>query len=301
MPKERAAKARDLREVQSYIGVFDSGVGGLTVLKELKRSLPNESFVYLGDTARTPYGSRADETIIRYSLECANFLTNNFNVKLAVIACNTASAVAEARVKAESRCPVIGTIQQAAALAAESTRIGKIGVIGTEATIASGVYQKELKKLDSSLKIISKACPLFVPLVEQGMFSGEIVDKVVEYYLASLRDHGIDTLVLGCTHYPILREAIDRFFSRNIAIVECSKAIALEARRLLTEKNGLSAHSANGLSRFEDLFYVTDGSERFDTMAALFLQNGSVRSIRVEDLNLKLPARFKPKRRAAGS
>ena len=260
------------------IGIFDSGLGGLTVLKELKLALPNEKFIYLGDTARTPYGSKGYETIVRYSKECASFLQGK-DIKLLVVACNTASSLALNTLKKEFSCPVIGTINQVVNSAVDSSHSKKIAVIGTDATIASGVYEASLKAVDPNVQVYCKPCPLFVSLVEQGMFEGEIVDKVVELYLAELKGKDIDVLILGCTHYPLLKGSIEKYLGPKVQIVECSKAIAVEVKALLEGTFSL-AESEHILKK--DLFCVTDGVARFNSLAQLFLENSSVSATRVD-------------------
>jgi glutamate racemase len=248
------------------IGVFDSGLGGLTVFGELTRTLPQERFIYLGDMARTPYGSKSRETIIRYSRECSAFLLEQ-GVKIIVVACNTASSLALEALQAELPCPVIGTVEQAAKCALQATRSKRIGVIGTEATISSGVYQARLQQLEAGVSVFSQPCPLFVPLVEQGMVSGEIVEKVVELYLRELRSKEIDTLILGCTHYPVLAPVLQDFLGEKVCIVECSKAIASEVREMLGAESGNETRS-----EAESKFYVTDSLSRFRTLAPIFLR-----------------------------
>ena len=198
------------------IGVFDSGIGGLTVLKELVAVLPREHFIYLGDTARLPYGTKSNEVIIKYSRENSEFLLAK-GIKMLVIACNTSSAVALDRIAAETAVPVIGVIDPGARAAAKASRSGKIGVIGTEATIASGAYTRAIQASRPRAEIYTRACPLLVPLVEEGFLDNEIAEKTVAYYLESLKASGIDTLLLGCTHYPFpqvpLCETLDRLFA----------------------------------------------------------------------------------------
>ena len=183
------------------IGVFDSGIGGLTVAREIMRQMPQERIVYFGDTARVPYGSKSQETVLRYSRQIIRFLKTQ-GVKAIVIACNTASACALETVKQELDIPIIGVIYAGARTAAEATHNGKIGVIGTEATIRSGIYTREMQKLRPDIEVIGKPCPLFVPLVEEGLFHDSVTDEIASRYLSSLKEKYIDTLVMGCTHYP---------------------------------------------------------------------------------------------------
>jgi glutamate racemase len=261
------------------IGIFDSGLGGLTVLKELKLTLPHESFIYLGDTARTPYGSKGYETIVRYSKECANFLINK-EIKLLVVACNTASSLALDVLRSQVACPVIGTINEAVNQAVEISKRKKIGVIGTDATIASSVYQERIKSLSLDVEVFAKSCPLFVPLVEQGMFDGEIVDKIVELYLKDFKDKEIDVLILGCTHYPLLKDAIGKYLGLSVNIVECSRAIANEVGGLLSagsKKANVPKQKTAG-----DIYYITDGVSRFNQLAQVFLGYDSVSAAKIE-------------------
>lgn len=271
--KTYSGEERDVRP----IGLFDSGLGGLTVLKELRKALPNEAFVYLGDTARTPYGSKSKATIQRYSRECARFLAS-CEIKLLVVACNTASSLALETLKEEMDCPVIGTVEPAVRAALAHTTVGKIGVIGTDATIASGAYRFALEAARPGVEIFVKPCPLFVPLVEQGMFEGEIVDKIVELYLAPMRDAGIDSLVLGCTHYPLLSSAISKYMGPSVRIIECSKAIAEDVLSLLEESGAAPSETPS------EHYFVTDEAGRFNHLAALFLGRSSLEAIRIETL-----------------
>ncbi|MFN8392274.1 MAG: glutamate racemase [Bdellovibrionota bacterium] len=249
------------------IGVFDSGLGGLTVFGELQRAFPDEDFVYLGDMARTPYGSRSAETIVRYSRECSHFLLER-GVKIVVVACNTASSLALDALAKDLPCPVVGTIDQAVQTALAQSRRKMIGVIGTEATIGSRAYAARLAAVDPNAEVFSLACPLFVPVVEQGMIRGEIVEKIVAHYLAPLRAQEIDTLILGCTHYPVLAPVIQDYLGESVQIVECSKAMAVAVEKALTpaevpvEKTGSAQ------------FFVTDAVSRFNTLAPIFLGEG---------------------------
>lgn len=253
------------------IGIFDSGVGGLTVLRELLNHSPQRSYIYLGDTARAPYGSKAPETVKRYAHECARFLFEQ-KVEILVVACNTASSFALEILRDELPFPVIGTVLSASKLAVEKSATGRIGVIGTEATVSSGVYTRTLKELAPNVEVYSRACPLFVPLVEQGMTEGEIVEKIIALYLEELANLRIDTLILGCTHYPLLKDEIARYLGSRVEIIECSKSIAEEVAIMPA-----ATHS-------EPLrqFFVTDGVERFNHLAEIFLANGAVNACKVE-------------------
>lgn len=252
-------------DASAPIGLFDSGLGGLTVLREVQRHLPNERLIYLGDSARAPYGSKGDETIQRYARECAQFLIDK-EIKLLIVACNTASSIALKTLQDECHCPVIGTIDQAVRSALQNSRGGVIGVIGTEATIASGAYQHRLNELAPEIRVVAQACPLFVPLVEHGLYEGEVVDAVLEHHLSSLKAQNIDSLILGCTHYPLLSHAIRKYFAGRVEPVECSKAIAEEVSAVLMNSGTLATGPARP---FE--CYVTDGVSRFNQLASTLL------------------------------
>ena len=217
----------------SPIGVFDSGVGGLTVFSEIKRILPNESIIYFGDTARVPYGPKSTPVIKRYSREIVNFLIEN-RVKMIVIACNTSTAVIEKELSKELPIPVIGVIEPACRLTASISLKGKIGIIGTKGTIKSKAYYTKLKSFNENFNIFQKACPLFVPLAEEGWIDGEVADSVTKTYLESLKNENIDTLILGCTHYPILRKTIEKFLGKNINIIDSATQTALAVKARLT-------------------------------------------------------------------
>jgi len=248
------------------IGIFDSGVGGLTVFRAIERRLPNESLIYLGDTARIPYGVRSAATVERYALECATFVQSK-GVKAIVIACNTASALAANYLRSKCSVPVIGVIRPGSRRAVEQTRNGHIGVIATEATVASGAYERAMLAIRSGLEITSRACPLFVPLAEEGWLNHPVTFQVAEEYLAELRSSRVDTLVLGCTHYPILRPVIERTLGDQIKYVDSGEAVA-ETLAAMLEEDGLARES--GQPRTEE-FYVTDSAARFRRVAELFL------------------------------
>ncbi len=247
------------------IGVFDSGVGGLTVLKALMERLPSESTVYLGDTARVPYGTKSPEVVIRYSLANARFLLGQ-QIKLLVVACNTASAVSLPALSAELSIPVLGVIGPGAAAAAKASR-GRVGVIGTPGTIASGAYQAALSQLKPGMFLQARACPLFVPLAEEGWIEGEVVEAVARKYLADFAPAGIDTLVLGCTHYPLLKGAIRKVMGDQVTLVDSAEATAQAVQALLEERRWLAAPGAKATHRY----FVTDLPERFAEVGARFL------------------------------
>lgn len=263
------------------VGIFDSGLGGLTVLKELRRYLPHEQFVYLGDTARTPYGSKSRETIQRYSLECASFLERQ-GIKLLVVACNTSSSLALDVLIDKLDCPVVGTIEPAVREALAGPAISRVGVIGTKATIQSGAYTELLHARSPGLSISSIACPLFVPLVEEGICSGPIVESVVQMYLSPFRAQPVDSLILGCTHYPLLSAEISAYLGSGTTIIQCSSAIAGSVRKILDDVN--LAAEIQRFSHPEERYYVTDDVGRFNELASLFLDGRKVEAVKIESL-----------------
>jgi glutamate racemase len=262
------------------IGVFDSGLGGLTAVKKLKEVLPREDIVYLGDTGRVPYGSRSRETITKYARQDAAFLAG-LGVKAIVIACNTACSVALDAISAEYDVPVFGVVEPPAAEAVRLTSNKKIGIIGTVATVRSGAYAGALRAMAPDAEVWSEACPLFVPLVENGRASdGDIVVKTVaEEYLAPLRARGVDTLILGCTHYPLLRGVISAVMGPEVAIVDSGAATALRVARDLDEMDILSGVGG------ECRYFVTDSTEGFSELASIYLGlsvGGSVEQVELE-------------------
>jgi glutamate racemase len=255
------------------IGVFDSGIGGLTVAAALQNLLPSENIFYLGDTARVPYGGKSRRTVERYSIEIGGLLLAE-RAKIIVVACNTASALAVPRMKEMFKVPVQGVVAPGAAAAVASTKNKTVGVIGTRATIASGAYEHAINSLDADIRVISVACPLLVPLIEEGMFEDKVTDLMLARYLAPLLSAGIDTLVLGCTHYPLLREAIARTAGPSVTLVDSAENCALAVKALL-EKNTLSAPPER-LGKLD--VALTDATERFLRTAAkaLDLEIGDV-------------------------
>jgi glutamate racemase len=251
---------------EAPIGIFDSGVGGLTVFRALERRLPNESLIYLGDTARVPYGTRSKETIERYALEDARFIESK-NVKAIVIACNTASALASNLLREASSVPVLGVIRPGSQEAILRTKNRRIGLIATEATVASGAYERTMRAMQDDVEIMARACPLFVPLAEEGWAEHAVTSQVAEEYLKDLIDSRIDTLVLGCTHYPILRKVIQRVMGEAVTLIDSGEAVADVVAKMLEEKNLMRA-SAEPRS---ESFYVTDSAARFRRVAEIFL------------------------------
>ena len=241
------------------IGVFDSGVGGLTVAAALARALPGESILYLGDTARLPYGTKSPETVVRYTQANVDFLAAR-GVKAVVVACNTASALALDRLATD--LPVWGVVEPGAARAAEACR-GRVGVIATEATVLSDAYGRALRRRRPELEIVSRACPLLVPLVEEGWLDDPVTEAVARRYLAPLLAAEIDTLVLGCTHYPLLVPLLERLVGARVALVDSAAAVAEQVERELPRRR----LEATGDVRREDHFCVTDGSARFGRLA----------------------------------
>jgi len=248
------------------IGVFDSGIGGLTVLKEIIEATPDEKTVYLGDTARVPYGIRSPETVLRYSFENAGFLTSK-NIKLMVIACNTASSVSLDAIKSRVSIPVIGVIEPGAKAAVKVTKNGRVGVIGTEATIKSNAYTKAIQALNGNIDVFSLACPLFVPLVEEGWTEGTIATLIAREYLDRLKDKGMDTVVLGCTHYPLLKKVIAEVMGAGVRLIDSAIETAYEIKTTL-DMLGLNREQ-NGSPVRE--FFVTDSTERFLKVSENFL------------------------------
>jgi glutamate racemase len=256
--------------VERPIGVFDSGIGGLTVAREIMRALPGERIVYLGDTARVPYGVRSARTVRRYAVEGVEFLRAR-NIKLLVVACNTISAVGLDAVERAASVPVVGVIEPGARAALGATRNGRIGVIGTEATVRSEAYTNAIRALRPDAEVFARACPLFVPLVEEGWIGGEVPERVAETYLAGLRTSGIDTLVLGCTHYPLLKPVIGKVMGEGIVLIDSAHETSLLVREMLGARGEASAGGA-GRPRHE--FCVTDSPGRFRAVGEGFLGEG---------------------------
>ena len=249
---------------RSPIGVFDSGVGGLTVLQALTALLPHEDFIYVGDTARVPYGTKSAESVRRFSLEIARFLKGR-GVKMLVVACNTASALALTELHKAMPFPVLGVIEPGAHAALAGSTGGRVGVIGTEATIRSGAYEKALHRLSPGLRVISRACPLFVPLVEEGWVDHPVARAVARIYLEPLLQCNVDTLVLGCTHYPLLKPTLKKVVGR-VKLIDSAEETAKDVRDRL-RKEGLLAQGRP--SRLE--FFSSDDPEKFSRLGRLFL------------------------------
>ena len=246
------------------VGVFDSGVGGLTVAREIMRNLPSEKIVYFGDTARVPYGSKSKETVIRYSRQIIRFLQEQ-QVKAIVVACNTASAFALDTVRDEFDIPIIGVIESGAKVAAARTRNKRVGIIGTVGTVGSGIHAQYLKKLDPGITVFGKACPLFVPLVEEGWLHDPVTVEVASRYLKELQDKDVDKLILGCTHYPLIRSTIRQVMGEEVCLVNPAYETALELGKLL-EEQGLSS-TGTEQKEFPYRFYVSDLADEFKEFA----------------------------------
>jgi glutamate racemase len=247
------------------IGMFDSGIGGLTVLKEVKKLLPAEHILYLGDSARVPYGSKSPQTVTRYALESAIFLLTK-GIKVLIIACNTSSALALHILKRKLPIPVLGVIDPAAAAAARLTKSKRVGVIGTKATARSMAYEKAIRKLDAEIEVISTACPLFVPIVEEGLENDKIARLMAEKYLEAFKHSGIDVLVMGCTHYPILEPVIARVMGKGVSIINTGKETAKAAIRTLEKKNLINRSGKGGCE-----YFVTDSPDTFKEIGGRFL------------------------------
>ena len=249
------------------IGVFDSGLGGLTVLREIHKRLTNEDTIYFGDTARVPYGPRSKETIIKYTFQAINFLSQQ-DVKAIVIACNTATARALEEAKDRYDVPIIGVIEAGARSAVEYTKNNVVGVIGTLGTINSRAYVHTINGMNKDIEVIEKACPLFVPLVEEGWANEEISSMAAHMYLDELVEKGVDSIVLGCTHYPILKRTIGIAVGEDVKLINPAKETALELKEILGQKGLLNAREGVGVCKY----YVSDINEQFSKVASEFMK-----------------------------
>jgi len=251
------------------IGVFDSGLGGLTAVRQLMEQLPGEDIIYFGDTGRVPYGSRSPETVLKYTRQDINFLLQ-FDIKAIVIACNTADTVAGALMQREYDLPICGAVRPTAKRAAATTRNGKIGIIGTSATIGARVYDGMIRELNPRVRIKSAACPLLVPLVENMRTrpGDRVIELVVEEYLKPLKEWGCDTLVLGCTHYPLLRDVISAYMGPEVTLINSGQEAARQLAETLKRADMLSGSPGPGTYKY----YVSDTAEGFSKMASAFLE-----------------------------
>ena len=263
-----------------YIGIFDSGLGGLTAVKELMHILPDEPIVYFGDTGRVPYGSKSNETIIKYTKSDINFLST-FDLKLIIIACGTASTIALSEARNMTDVPVFGVADAAAKAAVSATKNKKIGIIGTAGSIRSCAYEKLITSLDDSIYTVSLACPLFVPLVENGFTDGEIARLTAEHYLKDIKEKGVDTLILGCTHYPLLSKIIQEVMGEDVTLIDPGKATAGFVREYLLENKLLCEEKFEGQYKF----FVSDCPDDFSCLGSRFLNRqipGGVEKIDIE-------------------
>ncbi len=271
------------------IGVFDSGLGGLTAVRELRRLLPCEDIVYFGDTGRVPYGTRSPSTIVEYAKQDIAFLLSK-RVKAVIAACGTVSSTLPAHVSSNLPVPYMGVVESAAEAAVLATHTGRIGVIGTPATVSSGSYPAAIRKLSPSARITATACPLFVPLVENGYFDehNPVTRLVAQDYLKDVKAAGVDTLILGCTHYPLIAPIISSVMGPDVTLIDVGRAAAQRARRML-ERAGLLGPEGRGSVEY----YVSDSTEQFDRLAHIFLgeyAGGSVQRIEIDSYTLTLAA-----------
>lgn len=262
------------------VGVFDSGLGGLTAVKQIIAELPKENIVYFGDTGRVPYGTRSKETVIKYSKNDVNFLLEK-DVKIIVIACGTVSSTALDVLKAEYDVPVLGVVEATAEAAINATKKGKIGIIGTPGTIKSGAYEKYVAGKNAEIKTFSKACPLFVPLVENGHFDTDVAKLVTKEYLEDIKKQGVDTLILGCTHYPLLSKTIAEFMGDGVTLINAGYEVAKALKAELIKKDLLTDSEEQGKCSY----YVSDNVDGFENLGGLFLErriDGQVEKIDIE-------------------
>jgi glutamate racemase len=266
------------------IGIFDSGVGGLTVLKEIVKALPQEDTIYLGDTARVPYGTKSPETVTRYSRQIASFLVSR-DIKLLVVACNTASAFSLDALKETFPIPIVGVIEPGSRRAASVTKTGKVAVIGTEGTIRSSAYTKAIKRMNPEIEVITRACPLFVPLAEEGWVDNEVARLTAKSYLLGLREEGVDTLVLGCTHYPLLKKTIGEIMGEGVILVDSAEETARTVAEILRGNGSLRPSSETGNHHY----YVTDIPAGFIRVGNRFLGGrlGDVYQVNLEDMQIQ--------------
>jgi len=252
---------------QRAIGVFDSGLGGLTAVRQIRRIMPSENIIYFGDTARVPYGNRGRETLLKYARQDMRFLCG-FDLKAIVIACGTVSTNCLEILREENSIPVIGVVEPAVRRAVEISRSRRVGMVATRASVSSGAYERAFQAMDPGLKVFSRACPLFVPLVEEGRCrpGDRVIELVAEEYLGELRELGVDTLVLGCTHYPLLTDVIGGIMGPQVALVDVGAESAMAVKSLLTERGGLAERDSGGAR-----YYTSDRVADFQRLASLFL------------------------------
>ncbi|MDA0986591.1 MAG: glutamate racemase [Bacteroidetes bacterium] len=265
-------------KLNNPIGVFDSGIGGLTVVKSILQQLPNENIVYFGDTARVPYGTKSNAVVREYTRDDVKILLDH-NVKIIVVACNTVSAVALDIVTQMSNIPVVGMIMPGSQAALKSTKSNHIGIIGTTATINSKAYENTILQLNSEAECFSKACPLFVPLAEEGFYNHKATELIAKEYLLTLMENKIDTLILGCTHYPLLKEIILKVTESKVKLIDSGEAAAKNVKKVLTEKKLLNKSKDGALLQF----YVSDAPQKISKLGEEFLGRklGVVRQIHI--------------------
>ena len=258
------------------IGIFDSGFGGLTVMAAISKLMPKENLIYFGDSAHVPYGSKSKKVVTSFAVNISKFLESK-DVKLIVVACNTASAFSLDTLKKIIKVPIIGVIEAGSLCAVKNSSNKRIGVIGTEGTIKSSAYVKEIKKHNNKINCFSKACPLFVPLVEEGWNKGKITEDIIKTYLKDLTTKKIDTLILGCTHYPLLKNSIQKIIGKKIKIIDSAIAVALAVKELLNEHKMLKN---NGIGKHK--FYVSDDPEKFKRLGSKFFNKRINKVIKVD-------------------
>ncbi|MGB5106915.1 MAG: glutamate racemase [Candidatus Zixiibacteriota bacterium] len=264
-------------DLNSPVGIFDSGLGGLTVAREVFQLLPSEDVVYFGDVGRTPYGGRSKEIVTQFTRQDVNFLIEQ-GVKLVVAACNTASALALETIKDDYKIEIIGVIEPGAVSAAGATKNGNIGVIGTSGTIHSNAYARSLEKLDPKIRVFSMACPLFVPLVEEGYVDKRATYLIAEEYLAPFKNNGIDTLILGCTHYPLLKPVIRQVLGETVQLIDSARETARVVAKRLASSGNLNPKGVDG----ERKFYVSDVPDQFAQTARHFLGDAVRNTMRID-------------------
>lgn len=263
------------------IGIFDSGLGGLTCVKKVTEIMPNEDIIYFGDTGRVPYGTKSTETLVKYVKQDINFLESH-NVKFIIIACGTASCAVLPNIQNEISTDIIGVLDPTCRMALGLTENKKIGVIGTQSTINSGNYQKIIAAADKDADVISKACPMFVPLVENGYTKGKVAELIIEEYLTPIKEYGVDTLILGCTHYPLLKDEIQKFMGDNVRLVNSGAAAATDAKSKLFELELLNDRKEKGTVKY----FVSDTVDGFEKLGSVFLDKhieGTVERIAIDE------------------
>lgn len=258
------------------IAVFDSGLGGLTVLKELNKNLPFEKFIYFGDTARVPYGNKSSTTIIKYALNIVDFLLKQ-KIKLIIIGCNTVSAVALKQITDKTNIPIIDVIKPCVNKAIKTTKNNQIGIIGTKTTIESKTYQNQILNINKNTTIYSQACPLFVPIIEEGMFEEELTKITIKKYLKKIKTTTFDTLILGCTHYPLIKKEIRKYIGKKINIIDSSITTAEYTKKYLI-KNKLATYKKH---TYKNIYYISDTQSNFDKNAKIFLKQKLEKIIQV--------------------